>query len=305
MKCPCLSELPAPPPGKTGWPWTEETPVTIESINGHHDRITIVTPCFNSGRFLEETIRSVLLQGYPDLEYIVIDGGSNDDSKEIIRKYEKWITFWQSEKDRGWPDAINKGFSRATGTIRAWMPASDSYLPSALVVANRYLRNSDLDIIYGESLFVDEMGVNQGMSRTAKNLRHLMIYGRGMPVQCAIFWKTHLHEKVGLFKPEIRIAADREWFLRACVPARSRWIPEITCSYRQHAGQLSASVNVRLREEFEAWRDTLRANHISQFQIICGALVFVPLMHYRTGGLKRLFSIPRISCIKHILFRKN
>jgi len=80
-------------------------------------RITLVTPSFNQGQFIEKkTIRSVLLQGYPNLEYIVMDGGSTDASAAIIRKYEKWITHWESQKDRGQSDAINRGLARATGT---------------------------------------------------------------------------------------------------------------------------------------------------------------------------------------------
>ena len=84
-------------------------------------RISIVTPSYNQGQFIEETIRSILLQGYPDLEYIIIDGGSTDQSVEIIRKYEPWLTYWVSEKDRGQSHAINKGFERASGEIRGYI----------------------------------------------------------------------------------------------------------------------------------------------------------------------------------------
>ena len=92
-------------------------------------RISIVTPSYNQGQFIEETIRSVLQQGYPNLEYIIIDGGSTDNSVEIIKKYEEYLTYWVSEPDDGQYDAINKGFSRATGEIMAWLNSDDMYVP--------------------------------------------------------------------------------------------------------------------------------------------------------------------------------
>ena len=92
-------------------------------------RISIVTPSFNQGQFIEETIRSILLQGYPNLEYIIIDGGSTDESVEIIKKYEPWLTYWVSEKDRGQAHAINKGLERCTGEILAYINSDDYYYP--------------------------------------------------------------------------------------------------------------------------------------------------------------------------------
>lgn len=123
MHCPRLSELPPPPPGRTGWPWIEETPPATEA----GPRISIVTPSFNQGQYLEETIRSVLLQGYPDIEYIVVDGGSHDDSLAIIQKYAPWLTGWVSEPDHGQTHAINKGLARVTGKIFNFIN-SDDYL---------------------------------------------------------------------------------------------------------------------------------------------------------------------------------
>ncbi|MEH1863695.1 MAG: glycosyltransferase family 2 protein [Nostoc sp.] len=129
-----LNELPPPPPGKTGWPWTENTQLLPEKMpdGSEWPKISIVTPNYNYGRFIEETIRSVLLQGYPNLEYIILDGGSTDDSIEIIKKYDKWLTYWVSEKDNGQASAINKGIELATGKWFNWLNSDDILLRNAL-----------------------------------------------------------------------------------------------------------------------------------------------------------------------------
>src|SRR5262245_42483223 len=117
MRCPSLAELPPAPPAKKGWPWTEESSPFAQDMRDQHvwPRITVITPSFNQGRFIEETIRSVLLQGYPDLEYLVLDGGSTDNSVDIIKEYSPWISYWVSKPDAGQSDAINRGLHRASG----------------------------------------------------------------------------------------------------------------------------------------------------------------------------------------------
>ena len=134
MRSPTLRELPDPPRGKKGWPWTEESPQLPEVMPGDQPwlKISIVTPSYNQGRFIEETIRSVLLQGYPDFQYIIIDGGSVDGSVDIIKKYAKWLDYWVSEPDRGQSHAINKGFKIASGDIYAWLNSDDYLLKDAL-----------------------------------------------------------------------------------------------------------------------------------------------------------------------------
>jgi glycosyltransferase involved in cell wall biosynthesis len=134
-----LTELPSPPSGengqhKTGWPWTEETPLLppVMANGAPWPRISVVTPSYNQGAFIEETIRSVLLQGYPNLEYVIFDGGSSDDSADVIRKYEPWLAHWTSERDRGQAHAINKGLDLCTGEIFNWVNSDDVLAPGAL-----------------------------------------------------------------------------------------------------------------------------------------------------------------------------
>jgi|GEM_PF-3071680 len=153
-----LKDLPAPPPNKIGWPWTEANePLSNKMPDGsQYPLISIVTPSYNYGQFIEETIRSVLLQGYPNLEYIVIDGGSTDDTVEIIKKYEQYLTYWVSEPDEGQTDAINKGYQHCSGDIFVWLNADDAYADAnCLQEVSKYYQQG-YQLIVGECLNVDE-----------------------------------------------------------------------------------------------------------------------------------------------------
>ena len=129
-----MNDLPPPPNGLSGWPWTEGAHPIKEALlkSFFWPTISIVTPSYNQGRFIEETIRSVLLQWYPNLEYIIIDGGSTDNSVEIIKKYDPWLKYWVSEPDHGQSHAINKGFNLASGEVFGWLNSDDFYKPGAI-----------------------------------------------------------------------------------------------------------------------------------------------------------------------------
>lgn len=133
---------------RKGWPWTEETSPFIYDNKINWPKISIVTPSYNQGQFLEETIRSVLLQNYPNLEYIVIDGGSTDNSVEIIKKYEPWITYWVSEKDSGQSEAINKGLALCSGEIFNWLNSDDLLVKSCLFYIAMDFLESSIDVVH-------------------------------------------------------------------------------------------------------------------------------------------------------------
>ena len=137
--------LSLPLSNKIGWPWHIETPINASTLptDIEYPKITVVTPNYNYGHYLEETIRSVLLQGYPNLEYIIIDGGSTDNSIEIIKKYEHWIAHWESKPDRGQTHAIKKGLARATGEVFNWINSDDILMPGALLAIAQGIQGYD------------------------------------------------------------------------------------------------------------------------------------------------------------------
>ena len=161
--CPRLADLPRAR-GK-GFPWNSET-APADAPAEAMPLITIVTPCLNQGRFIEGAIRSVLLQGYPRLEYIVLDGGSSDETVNIIRKYERWITHWRSAPDRGQAAAINEGFERATGRMVGWLNSDDRFLEGALpAFAAAHERDADAVAWCGSGRNVDERGYVESHAR--------------------------------------------------------------------------------------------------------------------------------------------
>lgn len=150
------NKLPQPPKAKTGWPWTEQTNQNIYSKEISWPKISIVTPSFNQGQFIEETIRSVLLQNYPNLEYFIIDGGSTDNTVEIIQKYDPFLSGWVSEKDSGQSNAINKGIKMCTGEIFNWINSDDFMQPNALFnIAKAFLTKPDCSAIIGKVNILD------------------------------------------------------------------------------------------------------------------------------------------------------
>ena len=144
-----LNKLPLPPYGKISFPWTKATPP--QYIAEKLPKISIITPSFNQGKFIEETIRSVLLQGYPNLEYIIIDGGSSDETLKILKKYSDFINYWVSEPDEGQSHAINKGLVKATGDVFNWINSDDLLAPNALwEIASYFLGSKNIDVLIGK-----------------------------------------------------------------------------------------------------------------------------------------------------------
>jgi glycosyltransferase involved in cell wall biosynthesis len=259
VRSPTLDELPAPPAGKTGWPWTVETPplATASPDGKQWPRISIITPSFNQAQFIEETIRSVLLQGYSDLEYLIIDGGSTDGSLDIIRKYEKWITHWVSEPDHGQADAIQKGLNRVSGCISAYLNSDDVYMQGAVQrVASRFARQPDLDVVYGNLYRIDACDKVLEEHRNTPFMRWGYLYGGFFLHQPCTFWKTDVVRGVGGFNPEFRFDMDNDLFVRiAMTRARFAFERAFLAGFRVHETSKTSTILHVSREENDRIRE--------------------------------------------------
>ena len=216
-------------------------------------KISVVTPSFNQGAYLEQTIQSVIGQNYPNLEYIVMDGGSTDNSVDIIRKYESHITHWESRADGGQANAINRGFALATGDILAWLNSDDMYLPGALdLISKRFSAagKDELQILFGNCIhLVEETGEVFG-----SNVRHTALVSDlelyDYIVQPSCFWTKKTFDVVGELNEGLTYAFDWEWFLRAKNKG-SKFVPldNFLSIYRIHAGHKTGSGGLERVEE--------------------------------------------------------
>jgi glycosyltransferase involved in cell wall biosynthesis len=190
--------------------------------------------------YLEETILSVLNNLNAGDQSIVIDGGSTDGSVDVIKSYEKQLTGWVSEPDRGYADALAKGFTRATGDIFCWINAGDLLLPGALDSARKALDETGADMIFGDDFYINEDSRVISFSRGyVRDLRSAMLYGGWTPLQDACFWRRDFYERVGGINPSLRYAADFDLFFRMALHGKCQYVPLSFSAFRRHAGQKS------------------------------------------------------------------
>lgn len=180
-------------------------------------KITVVTPSYNQGKYLEETILSIISQNYPNLEYIIIDGGSTDESVEIIKKYEEHLAYWVSEPDEGQTHAINKGFKKATGDLVAWMNSDDIFFNNALSEISKAYQstNGNFDVYFGDKGNIDEQGdlIREYLYPPFSGWGIMYTTNMNISNQSA-FWKRDLFQKFGYLNENIQFAMDYEYFLR-------------------------------------------------------------------------------------------
>lgn len=241
MTSPSLSTLPPPPDDASGWPWTEAPdPLPDTRKDGRPwPRISIVTPSYNQADFLEETLRSVLLQGYPSLEYVVVDGGSDDGSVDIIEKYAPWLDRWESTPDRGQSHALNKGFEWVDGTIYAWLNSDDIYYPGALAAVVRgFDREPDAGAVVGEGDRVHLDGtVFHTASPDALGYEAFLEWEANHFMQPACFFRREAWAAAGPLREDLYYCMDLDLWLRMTeAGVRFVRVDERLASAKSHLG---------------------------------------------------------------------
>ena len=228
----------------------------------HNDQplVSIVTPSFNQARYIEATIRSVLSQDYPQIEYLIVDGGSTDGTVEIIRKYAGRLAWWVSEQDQGQTEAINKGFGRAQGQILAWLNSDDTYEPGAVSAAVKYLLDHpDVGMVYGDCNFIDEDGRVIGKFGSAQTDYRLLRRGYVHIPQQTMFFRAEWWKQVGPLDPSFYFAMDYDLWTRLSARTELKYVPQTWANFRLHGAGKTIAADDR------CWPEMIR-------------------VHYRDGG---------------------
>ena len=212
-------------------------------------KISVVTPSLNMGRFIEDAVLSVVKQGYPNFEHIVVDACSQDNTLDVLRSYPH--VRWLSEPDGGQSDALNKGFRMATGELVGWLNADEYYLPGAFHAVGRFATdNPGADILYGDTIFVDGEGRLQRAKKEHEfSFPVLLYYGCFIPTD-ATFFRRHFIEENSFIDTNYRVVMDFEYFVRCAASGRHfNYINRLLGSFRRHGSNISCLQIEKKREE--------------------------------------------------------
>jgi glycosyltransferase involved in cell wall biosynthesis len=260
--------------------------------------IALVTPSFEQGRFLERTIRSVLQQNYPALEYVVQDGGSSDESMEVIRRYADRLFAWGSEPDEGQADAINRGFAQTSGEIMGWLNSDDLLLPGSLAyIADYFARHPDVDVVYGDRILIDEDDREIGAWILPAHDDDILRLTDYVP-QETLFWRRRAWDAAGsVLDLTYEFAADWDLLLRLQeTSARMMHVPRFLGAFRVHQAQKSQAQRMVGDDEVER---LLRRTHDGTVKSPHAATLLRPylrrhlLLHAWRQSLRRLTSSRR------------
>ena len=235
-------------------------------MNAEELKVTVITPSYNQALYLEETILSVLNQDYPNIEYILIDGGSTDGSLEIIKRYESRISYWVSESDLGQTDAINKGFSKASGDVYAWLNSDDTYRSGAVGAAVEFLsRNPEIGMVYGNAYYIDDQ--SEVVARYPAGTTDYKRLRRGVNTipQQAMFFRSILWDMVGPLDPSFYYAMDYDLWTRIAAVSPIAFHDQMWAHFRLQNESKS------LREAYRCWPEMMRI-HFRDGGSVCSIL---------------------------------
>lgn len=233
--------LPEGQAGRRGWPWTADGELPHAECEPGLPRVSVVTPSYNQGDYVEETIRSVLLQDYGNLECIVMDGGSTDSTIDVLRRYSPHLDHWQSGPDGGHASAVNKGWSIATGEILAFLNSDDLLLPGAVTVSVAFLRDHpECDLVHANAFHIDEQGLilNRNVPSGFDTPR---LIDSCFVTQPTVFMRRSLLDEVGGLDEALRFVMDYEYWLRASAVTTLGYLPAYTAAARYYRDARSAS----------------------------------------------------------------
>jgi FkbM family methyltransferase len=255
--------------------------------------ISIVTPSYQQGRFLERTVYSILSQKYPALEYVVQDGGSTDETIDVLRRFERGLHLWRSGPDEGQGDAINRGFQETTGEIMAWLNADDLLLPGALAYVARYFaRHPHVDVVYGNRVMIDERDGQIGTWVLPSHNARALTYADYIP-QETLFWRRRIWEAVGgQVDPRFSYALDWDLLIRfSSAGARIVRLPHYIGAFRVHEAQKTTAQHATGAIECDVIRQRLHGRPVSPretFERLKPYLVRSMLADMRQRSIDRL-----------------
>lgn len=249
-----------------------------QMVLSNYPKVSIVTPSFAQGRYIEKTIRSILDQGYPNLEYFVQDGGSTDETIAVLKRYDQQLSGWVSKMDGGQSHAINRGFYRTSGEIMGWLNSDDLLLPGALAcVVDYFNRHPDVDVVYGNRLLIDESDMEIGRWLMPCHDSKVLSWVDYVP-QETLFWRRRIWEKAGgQIDESFRFAMDWDLLVRFReAGARIAHIPRFLGAFRIHQHQKTcAAINEVGYKEMDRIRERVLGRVPSRKEIQRAILPFM------------------------------